>query len=186
MPSVIAEIKQWANSLPYWEQAALDKILLGTPLTNVDYGELVDYLLDDAGLVLFNYEFSGSKTRVNEMLIGGILTVLQSSMAEIIGSRKQFEQIQLGDVHILGKPLNSQYLLLLRTERSSRFINQILHHFSQEFVKIYGNQLDGRNIINTKDYQDADKLVEKYFAIKGAVKEFHQKQKQTLPISPSS
>ena len=50
MPSVIAEIKQWANSLPYWEQAALDKILSGTSLTNNEYGELVDYLLDDAGL----------------------------------------------------------------------------------------------------------------------------------------
>ena len=50
MPSVIAEIKRWANSLPYWEQATLDKILSGTSLTNSDYGELVDYLLDDAGL----------------------------------------------------------------------------------------------------------------------------------------
>ena len=50
MPSVIVEIKQWANSLPYWEQATLDKILSGTSLTNSDYGELVDYLLDDAGL----------------------------------------------------------------------------------------------------------------------------------------
>lgn len=50
MPSVIAEIKQWANSLPYWEQATLDKILSGTSLTSSDNGELVDYLLDDAGL----------------------------------------------------------------------------------------------------------------------------------------
>ncbi|MFC1893290.1 AAA family ATPase [Chloroflexota bacterium] len=50
MSSVIAEIKQWASSLPYWEQAALDKIMSGTSLTNDEYGELVDYLLDDAGL----------------------------------------------------------------------------------------------------------------------------------------
>jgi len=50
MPSVITEIKQWANALPYWEQAALDKILSGASLTNSDYDELVDYLLDDAKL----------------------------------------------------------------------------------------------------------------------------------------
>ena len=50
MLSVISEIKQWANSLPYWEQATLDGILSGTSFTNNDYDDLVDYLLDDAGL----------------------------------------------------------------------------------------------------------------------------------------
>ena len=50
MPNVITEIKQWAKSLPYWEQATLDKILSGNLLTNTDYDELGDYLLSDSGL----------------------------------------------------------------------------------------------------------------------------------------
>lgn len=50
MPSVLAEIRQWGNTLPYWEQAALDKILAGAQLTNLDYDELLQYLLEDEGL----------------------------------------------------------------------------------------------------------------------------------------
>lgn len=50
MPSVLAEIRQWANTLPFWEQAALDKILAGVQLTDQDYNELLQYLLEDEGL----------------------------------------------------------------------------------------------------------------------------------------
>jgi len=50
MPSVISEIKQWSSSLPYWEQAALDKTLAGHQFTDADYDELLQYLLEDANL----------------------------------------------------------------------------------------------------------------------------------------
>jgi hypothetical protein len=50
MPSIFTEIRQWANTLPYWEQAALDKILAGTKLTDLDYDQLMQYLLEDNGL----------------------------------------------------------------------------------------------------------------------------------------
>ncbi len=50
MASMISEIKHWANSLPYWEQVTLDRILSGASLNNNDYDDLVDYLLDDARL----------------------------------------------------------------------------------------------------------------------------------------
>lgn len=50
MPSVLADIRQWAKTLPYWEQVALDKILAAAPLTDLDYDELLKYLLEDEGL----------------------------------------------------------------------------------------------------------------------------------------
>ena len=52
MASVVAEIKQWAIQLPYWEQAALDKILAGHQFTDADYDELLQYLLEDADLAV--------------------------------------------------------------------------------------------------------------------------------------
>lgn len=50
MPSVISEIKQWAKQLPFWEQAALDKTLSDHQFIEADYDELLQYLLEDAGL----------------------------------------------------------------------------------------------------------------------------------------
>jgi hypothetical protein len=50
MPSVVAEIKRWAKQLPYWEQAALEKILAGYQFTDAVYDELLQYLFEDAGL----------------------------------------------------------------------------------------------------------------------------------------
>jgi len=52
MPSVVAEIKQWAKELPYWEQSALDKTLAEHQFTDADYDELLQYLLEDAGLAV--------------------------------------------------------------------------------------------------------------------------------------
>lgn len=51
MTGVVSEIKTWAKELPYWEQVALDKILGGHQCTDDDYDELLEYLLEDAGLV---------------------------------------------------------------------------------------------------------------------------------------
>ncbi len=50
MLSVITEIRQWANTLSYWEQAALDKVLAGVQFSESDYDELLQYLLEDMGL----------------------------------------------------------------------------------------------------------------------------------------
>ena len=50
MTSILTELNQWANKLPYWEQAALDKIVTGVQLTESVYDELLHYLLEDADL----------------------------------------------------------------------------------------------------------------------------------------
>lgn len=50
MASVLNEISQWASALPYWEQAALEKIVASVVLTDEDYDQLLQYLLEDAAL----------------------------------------------------------------------------------------------------------------------------------------
>ena len=52
MTDVMEEITRWAahGNLPFWEQAALNHILAGDPLTDGVVEHLVDYLLEDAGL----------------------------------------------------------------------------------------------------------------------------------------
>ncbi len=50
MTSVFSEIVQWLETLPYWEQAAFEKIFTGVQCTEGDCDELVQYLLEDAGL----------------------------------------------------------------------------------------------------------------------------------------
>jgi energy-coupling factor transporter ATP-binding protein EcfA2 len=50
MTSILTELSQWANTLPYWEQAALDKIVAGVQLTESVYDELLYYLLEGANL----------------------------------------------------------------------------------------------------------------------------------------
>ncbi|SHG37832.1 AAA domain-containing protein [Desulfacinum infernum DSM 9756] len=48
--SILTQLSHWATTLPYWEQAALDKIVAGVNFTDEDYDELLQYLLEDAGL----------------------------------------------------------------------------------------------------------------------------------------
>lgn len=50
MTNVLQELRQWAATLDYWEQAALDKVAAGVQFTDADYEELLQYLLEDAGL----------------------------------------------------------------------------------------------------------------------------------------
>ncbi|MDP3064800.1 MAG: AAA family ATPase [Chloroflexota bacterium] len=50
MPSILTQIGQWATTLPYWEQAALDRILAGVQLADAHYDELLRFLLEDEGL----------------------------------------------------------------------------------------------------------------------------------------
>lgn len=51
MAAVIAEICEWAEGLPYWEQVALDRVLAGSTLSEEDFDELLSYLLEDEQLV---------------------------------------------------------------------------------------------------------------------------------------
>jgi len=51
MTSVLNRICDWATGLPYWEQAALNKILSGSTLAEADIEELVRYMLEDETLV---------------------------------------------------------------------------------------------------------------------------------------
>jgi len=54
MPSILREISEWSTTLPYWEQAALEKIVSGVTYTDGVYEELLQYLLEDAGLAESN------------------------------------------------------------------------------------------------------------------------------------
>jgi hypothetical protein len=50
MKNVFKEIEEWAVNLPYWEQAALDKVISGKQFQDEDYNELLQYLLEDEQL----------------------------------------------------------------------------------------------------------------------------------------
>lgn len=49
MAGLLNELSQWAKTLPYWEQAALDKIITkgSAAFTESDYEELIQHLLED-------------------------------------------------------------------------------------------------------------------------------------------
>lgn len=49
MTGLLNELGQWASTRPYWEQAALDKIVTkgSAAFTESDYEELIKYLLED-------------------------------------------------------------------------------------------------------------------------------------------
>ena len=51
MPGVVEEIRAWSNTLPYWEQMALAIVASGRDLVEADYQMLLDYFMQDAGLV---------------------------------------------------------------------------------------------------------------------------------------
>ncbi len=50
MTNVLAKLSHWATTLPYWEQAAFEKVVSGVSFTDSDYDELLQYLLEDANL----------------------------------------------------------------------------------------------------------------------------------------
>jgi ABC-type dipeptide/oligopeptide/nickel transport system ATPase subunit len=50
MVSISTTIKKWANTLPFWEQLALDKVIAGGQFTKSDYDELIHFLLEEHGL----------------------------------------------------------------------------------------------------------------------------------------
>jgi ABC-type multidrug transport system ATPase subunit len=51
MAGTLELIRDWATSLPYWEQAALDLIAARHPLTEADYQRLLDLCMEDGGLM---------------------------------------------------------------------------------------------------------------------------------------
>lgn len=50
MTGVLGQIRLWAATLPYWEQAALEKVVSGVTCTEQDVEDLLQYLLEDAKL----------------------------------------------------------------------------------------------------------------------------------------
>lgn len=50
MAGILDEIRSWARGLKYWEQATLEKILSRPELNDDDYGELLGFWEQDAGL----------------------------------------------------------------------------------------------------------------------------------------
>lgn len=124
-------------------------------------------LVNEGGLVLFNYQFATSKTRVNELLIGGILTALSKSLKEILGSTEKVEDIRLGDIHLTFRPINEKLVMLLISERSSQFINQALSSFTDAFSTEYAKPLEETQFVDTRKFKEAKNLVDKYFAVKG-------------------
>ncbi|HTC64829.1 MAG TPA: AAA family ATPase [Candidatus Saccharimonadales bacterium] len=50
MSAILEQIREWANGLKYWEQAALEKIAAGVRFTDEDYKELATLWEQDAGL----------------------------------------------------------------------------------------------------------------------------------------
>lgn len=50
MPNVLQQIREWASELPYWEQAALERLVGGTKFSDADYDDILQYLLEDGGL----------------------------------------------------------------------------------------------------------------------------------------
>ena len=51
MPNMIKEISEWGLSLPYWEQAALDKIIGRIEITDEVIEDLSRYFLEDSKLI---------------------------------------------------------------------------------------------------------------------------------------
>ena len=66
MNSVAQEIRRWARTLPYWEQAALDKVMLGTDICEKDIGQFFQYLLEDEGLAQRTVERPPLQFEMNE------------------------------------------------------------------------------------------------------------------------
>src|ERR1700691_3600335 len=50
MSTVLNAIRTWAADLKYWEQSALEKIIIGNEISESDYSDLLNACLQDAGL----------------------------------------------------------------------------------------------------------------------------------------
>lgn len=50
----INELRQWAETLSYWEKVSLEKIMSGQQIVESDYNEILQYLMEDGGLIETN------------------------------------------------------------------------------------------------------------------------------------
>jgi ABC-type Mn2+/Zn2+ transport system ATPase subunit len=51
MTTVLKTLREWAGTLPFWEQAALEQIMAGKDFVDADYKRLLRYLLEDKKLL---------------------------------------------------------------------------------------------------------------------------------------
>lgn len=51
MTTIIGALREWINTLPFWEQLALEQIVAGKNFTEEDYDQLLQYLLEDKNLI---------------------------------------------------------------------------------------------------------------------------------------
>jgi hypothetical protein len=56
MPSIISQIAEWGTTLPNWEQIALERILANNTFDDCVYEELLQGLLEEAGLSIIKME----------------------------------------------------------------------------------------------------------------------------------
>ncbi len=51
MTTVLTTLREWADSLPFWEQVALEQILAGKDFVDAEYEQLIQFLLEDKNLL---------------------------------------------------------------------------------------------------------------------------------------
>lgn len=51
MTTILKTLREWASTLPFWEQAALEQIMAGRDFVDADYERLLRYLLEDKKLL---------------------------------------------------------------------------------------------------------------------------------------
>jgi hypothetical protein len=126
-------------------------------------------LMSKNGPIAFNYEFPGGQTKVHELLLGGILSAITQSLQEITGSQELVQEIQFGDLNLSFRSVGKEGLILLISQRTSRFITESLDRFVSECQKKYENKFDSLDIINSDDFNPIATLVERIFMVKGVI-----------------
>jgi hypothetical protein len=121
------------------------------------------------GLIAFNYEFPGGQSIVHELLLGGILSAITQTLQEVTGSQELVQEIQLGDLNLSFRSIGDEGLILLISQRTSRFISKSLDQFVSECQKKYGEMFVSLEIIEVKKFKPIASLVERIFMVKGSV-----------------
>jgi hypothetical protein len=130
-------------------------------------------IMSKHGTVAYNYKFPGSNIKTDEQLLGGIVSALTSSLQEVTGSQELVKEIHLGDVNLSFRSVSNNALVLLISQRTSRFINKTLDRFTTEFQQIYGKKVETLEIVDTKQFKTVPDLIEKIFLVKGSNRRSH-------------
>jgi energy-coupling factor transporter ATP-binding protein EcfA2 len=91
MSAIFTQISEWIGTRPFWEQAALDRVIAGTPLTSEDYDQIIQWCLEDAGL----------RERVSERPMLKYLREAETKPAEKRGPVKLVELSNVQNVNAL-------------------------------------------------------------------------------------